>query len=431
MPSRAELKRRVANANRWARVLIVAEFAAIFFLAFSVIDWKLVFTEPTNSLLILGVVALPTLVSFGRIIAQKKLSVSDASPDRRVGAYSVGELQKLTRDAERRLGVRPGSTRVFVTREKDLNASAIRLGLGRVFPTLNAIYLNRPALHVLHVEELTSVIAHEIAHNECHYLIWDRYLVAHITFQILASLFLRQLVDERESLELLGPLLLGGVYEFFSSRYHRRFSQTLEYLCDDAGAIVVGVDAAISGEIKIARRSEAHSKVLLHALRRKLDDDVGVSVKEALEELEAAIPFEHIDHEAVKRELDTRLSAIERERGVFSLKGFLVFIGVLESWDARNELREELRALEAIHQMPTIEWSPDFKDTQKLVDAIMGAPSTPLFRCRGDIVAEDATHPSPRQRILYLWMSRAEIEDERAASASTTSRRGLERDSYA
>ena len=409
-----------------ARVLIVAEFAVIFALAFVVLDWKLVFTAPTNSLLIFGIVALPTLVSFGRIIAQKKLSVSDTPANRRVGAYSVADIQMLTRDAERRLGVRPGSTRVFVTREKDLNAAAIRLGLGRVFPSLNAIYLNRPALHVLNREELTSVIAHEIAHNERHYLVWDRYLVAHLIFQIFASLFLRQLAVERESLQLLGPLLVAGVYEFLSSRYHRRFSQTLEYLCDDAGAVVVGVDAAISGEIKIARRSEAHSKVLLHALRRKLDDGVGVSAKEALEELEEAMPFEHIDHDVVKRELDTRLSAIERDRGVFSLKGFLVFIGVLESWDARNELREELRALEAIHQMPTIEWKPEFQDTQKLVDTIMSAPNTPLFHCRGEILGEESTHPSPRQRILYLWKSRSEIEEERALSASSESRLGLE-----
>jgi Zn-dependent protease with chaperone function len=407
-------------------VLIVVEFAAIFAIAFVVLDWSLVFAAPTNSLLILGIVALPTFISFGRIIAQNKLSVSDASPDRRVGAYSLADIRALTRDAERQLGVNPGSTRVFVTREKDLNASAIRLGLGRVFPSLNAIYLNRPALHVLNREELTSVIAHEIAHNERHYLVWDRYLATHLIFQLLASLFLRQLAVQSESLELLGPLVVGGVYEFLSTRYHRRFSQTLEYLCDDAGAVVVGVDAAIRGEIKIARRSEAHSKVLLHALRRKLDDGVGVSVKEALEELEEVMPFEHIDHDAVRRDLDMRFSAIERDRGVFSLKGFLVFIGVLESWDARNELREELRALEAIHQMPTIEWKPEFQDTQKLVDTILSAPSTPLFHCRGDILSDESTHPSPRQRILYLWMSRAEIEQERAARASSAPLLGLE-----
>jgi hypothetical protein len=153
--------------------------------------------------------------------------------------------------------------------------------------------------------------------------------------------------------------------------------------------------------------------VLLHALRRKVHDRVELSVQEIFHELEQVLPFENLDQSAVTHELDARLRKIERVRGDFSFKGFLVYLGVLETFEARNELRQELDLLEELHQMPTIPWRPDFENMQKLVDVIMENPETPLFQSRSDLNAACSTHPSTRQRIVYLWKSRAEIDAER------------------
>ena len=416
VPTRDSLIDSLRRANRATLLSLPLQAILVLLLAGYAIDWSLVKSEPFMSVVVAFIMIGPTLFGLARLAAQNKKEITKLRDGAKIGNFTKPELIALARDVERTLGI--GKSRVFITGEKDLNAAAIQVGLGSIFPSLNAIYLNRAALHCLNRDEMATVIGHELAHVARHYLLWDKLLFLRMVGFILIGLYARQYFHGNDTFEVMGPVFIGGALQFLSGMYRGRFAHTLEYLCDDAGAVVAGIVPAIRAELKIAARSEAYQSLFRRALRQKLDSG-SFSLKELQKTLEEALPYGGIDEAQLQKELDRRFAENKRAKETFSLKGFLQFLDIYESIETREKLRQQLDGLEALVTLPRLDIPPTLPndgtlaDFDHLVKQIEAEPNKVLFHLEGEIEDMSSSHPGARKRIVYLYRNREAIERER------------------
>jgi Zn-dependent protease with chaperone function len=414
VPSRTDLLKSVAKANKSTFGSVMGELVIVALLLSYITLLSDARDHWFTTVLVSGLMCGPALIGLLRIIFQNKKEIRDLRADIRFGDHSKSALIEIVSDVVKRMGLAPGSIRTYITREKDINAAAIQIGLKRLFPALNAIFLNRSTIHYLNAAELKSVVAHEIAHNEWHYLSWSRFYLLHLLFQVACGITISCLVRGNSTLELLIPLGIAGLLEFLSARKRSAFAHTFEYLCDDAGAVVTGIVPAINAELKIAAQSEIHSKVIAHLLKKKLDGGT-ITLKEGLELLEEKLPFGKFDEHEMKSALSKHLDDVAASHEQLSFKGFIAYLGVRESIEQREQIAEQLDVMNKLHSLPKLEiLDPtahpySYEDIETLVAKIHSEPEKLLFHVENEFDSENISHPSVKKRILYLWENREAI----------------------
>jgi Zn-dependent protease with chaperone function len=306
VPHICELLKRLQRTNRIVRrvVLLEALFVA---LLLCIMDWNHLANYPVATLVVCEIMVGPQVFSLLRISFQSKKALPDIHQDVKFGDHTKQDLLRYVYEVEGAMGLSTGATKVFLVREKSVNASAIQLGLAWLLPTLNAIYLNRGAIHNLRADELKSVIGHEIAHNQRHYLEWKRWTLLHLAFGLLLGLYLSSLCHLDSSLALVLALVALWVLELLQAMYCARYAHTIEFLCDAAGAQATDIRTAITAEVKIGHAAEVYERALLYALERKAAGSTATT-KEVLYALEESLSFGQSDEAEVVRQLEERLS---------------------------------------------------------------------------------------------------------------------------
>ena len=162
-PSKTELLSEYQKAETIGTWVLGLE-TSIACLSFVFVSHSFILKNLSESLILAGLAVVPTLLSLAYYFAKKKKRVEDLKPTVKYGHLSKNDLLEVCAEACSKMGIQQADVSFYVTSEKQINASALTLGLGSVFKNLQVVMLNRATLHALKKDELLSVVAHELAH---------------------------------------------------------------------------------------------------------------------------------------------------------------------------------------------------------------------------------------------------------------------------
>lgn len=415
---REELLARYRRLDELSRHLLVAEFALIA----GLITWLLLNAQllgngwPWLSLL---VGSFGTFHPLPYLYVQARKRLEDIDPKARIGAYSRDDLVALSRRVMQGMGLPPGRIPVYLVREKEINAHALRMELLPGLHLFHGVYLNRSLVHLLGPAELASVIGHELGHLVCYSPLLTRCLAVHAVSAGLIGMVTTACFPSIGVAigSAVGAMwMLGWIYNW----PQQRLSRTIEFLCDDQGAVVAGLVPAVSAELKIALEQATRESLLLRAFQAKRTGQV-LSTASLMEAYEAAVPFGQVDVERFEAEFKAaaQASAAATNPGRLSLDGFLEFLSAPggDDTDEAASLDAAIANLEALRALPrmdlgetlngTVHQCLSFADVSSLAQALESDPGRVIAPLAAEVDDRAHSHPSTTRRILYLWRNRA------------------------
>lgn len=421
-PARARILGALAETNRRLRPLF-AVWPALTIAALAAVDWAALATRLPFAAIAVLISGAPLYTAAFWATFRKIRWVEDIAPDRRLGHYTRQDLARIVADVHRRLGIRR-ATPAAITPDKDLNASAMNLGLGGLFPKLDAIYIHRPVLHVLDPGELASVVGHELAHYHRYKV--DFYRATPLHLLLLASVALALISRVAEPWLAFGAIAcVTWAHNTLLGSFDAPHRRPIEYLCDEAGAEAAGVIPAINCELKMGLEAEASLRLQDELLRAGKD----LPVARLMALYEDAIPFGGVDHDELRRRIEAGLKQERQSRRGLSLRGFVDYLregeGDAEAREAVGSLVPQGRALAWDRDALRRQGSLDEAQIAALVAALEADPDALLFHLPGEALDPRAfTHPPNSRRVLYLWRNRAAIEASAKALAHAVSSDG-------
>ena len=421
-PHRQDLLRRIEAANRWCLPIAIVQLAAIALIGY-LIDWQQAIAEPLVTTVAIGAIVGPFSMGLLRFWFAKKKRIEDLQEQTRFGEFDKHRLRSLFQDTLRRLGLPDDRLPVFVVADKSMNAMMMHIGMGSFLRSMNGIYLHRQVLHKLNAEEVQDIIGHELGHYYKHYILADRYRWLTLILGSLAGLYIAQLLGAEGAFTIAALILCSQGLWWLAAIPHARHAMAIEYLCDDLGAQVHGVATSVSGLMKLGAEAEiltaVQQQAVFSANRGKLN------AREIVEAIEAAIPYGHASTDELQVAVEKQLKRKSQEGA--TLGGFLHYMWNSDvDAEATQELEKETRKLKALQMIPRLDWESLLEDPRqlqfserslaKLIDLIESRPEGALFHTAEALGETDGMHPPLRQRILYLWYNRKEIEQAKTSA---------------
>lgn len=422
VPNRAALLRQLEAANRFVWLSVPGQLAAVGCLV-AIIDWNRVEANPLLPTIALAFMVGPIVLGILQSWAQKKKEIGDLREDTHFGQYDKYRLQTLFQDTLQRLNLPDEKLPVYITANKFLNAGALHLGFGGFFKSLNGVYLNRQILHKLDPEEVQDIMGHELGHYYKHYLLGDRFRAVTTALGALLGIYVSQVVGMGSFISMIALSGCATIFWSVSSFQRARHGQTIEFLCDDLGAQVHGVEASINGLMKLGADSELQQAVLQQAMQSRHYE--GLSPAQIMQAVQTAVPYGHVSRDELEKAVEQSLKKQAKQSQQASLSGFVKYLwnSDLEE-EAKEEFDAELRKIAQIRSTPRLKWESLLDDPERLhlnepqieqlVEMIKDQPSHLLFHIPDEAGSMDGVHPPLKLRILYLWHNRDEIEATQA-----------------
>jgi Zn-dependent protease with chaperone function len=367
----------------------------------------------------------PIVLGIMQSWAQKKKQIGELREDTRFGQYDKYRLQTLFQETLQKLNLPDEKLPVYITADKFLNAGALHLGFGGFFKSLNGVYLNRQILHKLEPEEVQDIMGHELGHYYKHYLLGDRFRVITTALGALLGIYVSQVIGMGDFISMIALSASTTVFWSVSNFQRSRHGQTIEFLCDDLGAQVHGVEASINGLMKLGADSELQQAVLQQAMQSRYYE--GLSPAEIMQAVQTAVPYGHVSRSELEQAVEQSLKKQAKQSQQASLSGFAKYLwnSDLEE-EAKEEFDAELRKIARIRSAPRLTWESLLYDPERLhlsepqieqlVNMIESQPSHLLFHIPDAAGSIDGVHPPLKLRILYLWNNRDEIKAAQAAT---------------
>jgi Zn-dependent protease with chaperone function len=409
IPDRDDLLEQLRRANSSTFAWVTIRLIAVVALAV-LIDWREVLQTPivtgTACLVLIG----PFIMELLTIWGQKKKRLEDIKETTRFGDLDKYRLQTLFQQTLKKLSLPDERIAVYVTNDKSLNAGALRLG--RLFGSLDGIYLNRQILHKLREDEIQAVMGHELGHFYRFYLTGDRFRLLSLALGTLLAIF----VVQKTGLEDIFGFLLLAIISFYFWRVSGmgmlKHGQAIEFLCDDFGARVNGIESSISGLMKIGLDAEQRQHLELELLARTGKHEV-LTQRDVLAAVEKSIPYGHVADDQLYESVQAELKAKAQTKRQTSIAGFFRYLWESDEADDEDYMDELQRRAKHINQMQRLNWESvldtsldvRFSESQveRLVQMIDDNPQHVLFRL---LDQNDGVHPPLSDRIRYLWKNR-------------------------
>jgi Zn-dependent protease with chaperone function len=420
VPDRETLHRRFQAAQRYA---VYGEFAlwGLLVVCLFGIDWGEAYRDALHSIIVLAVFPIQLLPGLIKILTKKKKRIEELSESARFGVFDKHLLRRTTQEVLDKLGIPKEHVNVFITADKDMNAFAVNVGLSRFFPQFRGIYLNRQTLHLMSPDELRSWIGHELGHLFTYAIRADQSIGLRLIVGSLLPLLIFQWVGFRNGFGFMAAFGVAGVFLAVTSWTRSRLSQVVEYLCDEVGCIAAGANAAVTDLVRASRESLAQFNLLMYVKQLAAEGKIA-SEADALRVYQEALGYGTTDIERTRKQIHEVVRQRRQQNGGLSLRGLIDFMWNDPSADSpAAEAREELKQMHRILQkLPTVDWFSEsdwdgksiMRDDQldDLVEALIRAPDRLLVPLVEEAQADEAlTHPSYRNRIIYLWVHREAI----------------------
>lgn len=382
------------------------------------LDWPKLLNEPILSVIALGFAIGPVGLELLEVFFEPKKEIGDLKESTRYGSLDKHKLRNLQIDTMRRLGLSEERISVFVTGDKSMNAKASRIGILSFFKAFNGIYLHRQLLHKLKDEEVQAVMGHELGHIYRYFLVNDRMLVVTVGLGALLGLYLGQLSGMRGTFGLILSYIVGGAFWFFASIPRAKYARVIEFLCDDFGAHVHGVVPSINGILKLGVEAELLTEITLQTLVSQKDGELGPS--DVLKAVQAAIPYGDTKRDELQERIQKTIEAREVRERTASIGGFLKYFWNADGDDDEEQIAQAEEHLKILSRFERIPWEKLLEDPNQvafteddlpiLIELIEARPLQTLFRMMSEVAETGDAQPRIRDRILYLWKHREEIE---------------------
>lgn len=416
VPKRQELLSQLASANRWGRTWLGLQLVLIVALA-ATLDWPRVLHEPLGSSFAIAVFVGPFAMEIARYWAQQKKEIGDLKEQTRFGEFDKHRLRTLFQETLRRLKLPETPLPVFIVANRFSNAASMHIGLGSLFRSINGIYLHRQALHKLTPEEVQDIMGHELGHFYRYYLVTERFRFIPLALGSLACLVAVQAFGLNSFFSMLILMVAASVVWKFSAWQTARHIWCIEYLCDDLGAQVHNVAVSVTGLMKLGAEAEVLTAVQQQAARSA--NRGNLNAQEIADAIASAVPYGHATQAEIEAAVHKSLK-LKAAQGP-SIGGFLHYMWNSDVDAAANEQFEtQMKQLTNLQAVPRIPWEKLLADPteirfneqslEALVELIEQFPQAELFHIPEALGGVDPLHPPLKQRIIYLWRNRHDIE---------------------
>ncbi len=418
IPDQVELVERVRRSNRlaigWHWFLIAAGIMLAI-----LIDWRWVEANPLYSLVAILLVPSQYLPSIAMTLAKKKKRVEDLSESFTAGVFTKQKLLSLIRETARSLNLDLRRVPVYLTRDKSLNAYAVSSSFSGLLPSVRGVYLHRQALHVSTESGLRATIGHELGHLFPYVSRWHDGWFARLAFGGLLALFIIEKIGDPGAGGLMLATAAAWGFTFIDAIPSWRMSQPIEYLCDGFGAKASSVNASISDLLVFGNESQAQYELSIAALQLA-SQGRAINDVEAMKIYEDSLGYGPTDVESTMTRIREAVKKEKEAAGSLSIAGLVKFLwhdGVADSnvADARDTAIQEY---ETLCKLPLVDWKeltqwdPEIElnesQIEQLVETLVAHPDHLLFRLPTEPRSiTGLTHPSFRNRILYLWKNQS------------------------
>ncbi|QDV05123.1 Protease HtpX [Planctomycetes bacterium Poly30] len=338
-------------------------------------------------------------------------ALEDLRPDARFGPHTRDSLLAAVQRVQARLGLGQQRLRVYLAREKDVNASAMRCELLPGWHLLNSVQLNRSIVHLLDEKELESVIGHELGHLFPYAPILRRCMLVHGALAGVLSLVIAQWLYPAD-FYVFAPLVAILIGRWFAFSTTGVESRLVEFLCDDFGARAAGLTPALTAEIKLGAEHEARSTLLMRVLEAKLQSG-STPIADLMKEYENAMPFGGVQSEEARAQMERGIQARIKQNDETSLMGFFKFAWQGDQTD-HTELEQELARMRAVREVAKVPLDParvlgEPRLMGEMMELLEAYPDRLLFHIPEEISDRGSSHPNVSRRLLYLWRNRDAI----------------------
>ncbi|MBL9116865.1 MAG: M48 family metalloprotease [Verrucomicrobiaceae bacterium] len=347
-------------------------------------------------------------------LAESKKAIQHLRTDISFGTHTRDSLVALVQRVCRRLQVDGKQTHVYLTREKETNAYALRSELLPGFRMLNSVRLNRGIVHLLDEHELETVVAHELGHVWFYSPLLTRCYLIHALAASALSLAAVSFTAVDFGFAPFYPFMALWAVNRIPVFPWIRMGRGIEFLCDDVGARGGGWLAAMSSELKLGKENEARNQLMLEVLQAKQKGH-NATLSHLMEVYERALPFGSSGDSGVQKQLRHLLDSSHRENAGFSLRGFYAYIagGSDNPEEGLNDTIKVLQMQAALPAIPldwsvvptsSLQWSERL--AENLIQSIEAMPDHVLIRTAHEVDDSGSTHPNVSRRVLYLWRNR-------------------------
>lgn len=410
-PDRESLLQRFAAEEARSKLRVAFELGAILT---GVVWWALQeHTIPEWQSVVLFLVGFLGMFDFIVVqhVANRK-RLEDIRSEARLGPHTRDSLLAAVRRVQERLGLTRHRVRVYLAREKDVNAYAMRLELLPGWHAFNSVQLNRSIVHLLDEKELESVIGHELGHVFAYSPFSSRCMLVHGLLSGVLALVIAHLLRNYE-IYLGAPLLALWVARWLTFSNRESQIRLVEFLCDDYGTRAAGIVPAMTTEIKLGMEHEARASLLLHVLEAKARN-AQIPIADLMQSYEDALPFGGVQSELVRAQLEQGIKTRMAQNDVSSLAGFYRYL--FKSDDTDHEALEGqialMHAMRRVAKVP-VSLNEVLRKPEKLlracVHAIENHPDHVLLHVEEELDDHHSTHPNVSRRLLYLWRNREAI----------------------
>ena len=401
IPTKQELTERYDKRERIASYFSIVVSILIPVLIV-VIDWNTLFNGNLETIIVIGVSLGPTVISLLTLFVTKKKLIQNLKDNYQFGVIYKSDLIEICKTALKKLNLELDNVNFYITGEKQLNAYALALGFGDFFPKKKTVFINKSTLFALDKSELLTIVGHELAHLYKYPQNYHRWF---FLYQIFTTLFLLTIWSFYPNIIIV--LVSLGILQWLITKITLSDPQDIEFLCDDFGAEVGGLENALKAEYKIATYSEILSQAVYKALLLKAKSN-DLSLKKINAIINDSLSYEFISNESVEKELNSRITTkLKNNKQSF----FSYFIALFnnDDYSAKDYFEQELKSYKILENYKKIDlsvidkpkYSIDwFIELRRIL--INKNANEILFLTPHELSDQGASHPSNTRRIQYL-----------------------------